>query len=172
MFSPINIFIVIKKHYENLLEDIKLRFIIIIFFIIPLAVTIAFINYNKILTIGIVNTLITAFTIFTAFLPNVIFIQFQTLKDKVHINASQHLFSNSVYALLISIIILTVLVFSIIINPTGENSSSIGPYLSIIIYFMITHFLMTLLMIIKYLFVLVFPEEESQEESSREQSYE
>jgi len=164
VFALIDIREIVKKHYETLMEDTKLRFIVLNFLIIPSLISSYFIWTNNLLTRNAVNTLITAFAIFTGLLLNVIFILFDIVdkswRKTVQVSENRtkllkHLYANSLYSLFISAVIL-VLLIGATISELWDGNSSILVITSVIVYFLVFHFLITLLMILKRLFVLLF----------------
>jgi hypothetical protein len=153
------IFLIFSKHFKTLNEDANKLYQILNFFLIPIVVAILFVGYGKLLTSSSANTLITAFSIFTGLLLNIILIIFAIIDGKPSSDRKQgrlldHLYANSIYALLVSAIILVILIISIIWDNWLCSSFLIG--LSLLIYFGITHFIMTLLMIFTRLYVLLF----------------
>lgn len=178
MFVLIDVRAIISKHYETLKLDSPLRFILLLFVIIPLLVSTFLIYFDKLLTQNSANNLITAYTLFTGFLLSIIFVLFD-LEGKLNssINRYQekkillhHLYANTLYALLISIITLVMLIL-IAITEIWTKAASQGLCLSqiipqwrdyllilvsFIIYFLIFHFIMTLFMILKRLYYLVY----------------
>ncbi len=170
MFTLIDVRFIVKKHYGTLRHDTKLRFIILIFIVIPIVVSILFTTINKLLTQNSVNALITAFAIFTGLLLNVIFILFDIV-GKAEGNVTQannrrllleHLYANSLYALLVSTITLIFLII-IAITEIWQNHPFLL-ILSSIVYFGVTHFMMTLLMIFKRLSILLFSQLEKEDQ--------
>jgi amino acid transporter len=191
VFALIDIRSIVSKHYVTLQRDAKKRFIVLIFFIMPATFSLLLILKNKFLTENSVNALITAFTLFVGFLLSIIFILFDIIRDidnstergKLRKTLLDHLYSNSLYALLISILTLIVLLFtavtdvwpktdttgsqSLIQNISTNQSIEIAKnldivggdilltILSFVSYFLIIHFLMTLLMILKRLSILL-----------------
>lgn len=158
MLSLVDFSFIIEEHYKNLIEDSSKKTVITLFFIIPVFLSSLLIIFNKLLNTDIINTLIVAFSIFTAFLPNVIFIQLGMRKDlkkdktlsDIALKVSEHLYTDSVYSLLISILMLSILVALLIINQMGM-------ILSLIVYTLTIHFLITFLMVVQRVFVLFFP---------------
>lgn len=160
MLSLVDFSLIIQQHYENLLDDSnKNKFIIIaLFFIIPTTISFILVVSNHLLTESIISNLIVAFTIFTAFLPNVIFIQLgmrkQIKEDKNFspdsLTVSEHLYTDSVYSLLVSILILSILLLFLITNQMGS-------IVSLIMYSLIIHFLITFLMVVQRVFILFYP---------------
>jgi hypothetical protein len=116
-----------------------------------------------------VNALITAFAIFTGLLLNVIFILFDIVgKVKgttTHANNRrlllEHLYANTLYALLVSTITLIFLIITAITEIWQNNSILL--ILSSIVYFGGAHFMMTLLMIFNRLSILLFSQLEQED---------
>ena len=169
MFTLIDVCFIIKKHYETLRLDTKLRFIVLIFIVIPIVVSTLFTTIDRLLTQNSVNALITAFAIFTGLLLNVIFILFDIV-GKVEGNTTQansrrllleHLYANTLYALLISAVILIFLMITAI-TEIWQNYIVLL-ILSSIVYFGVTHFMMILLMIFKRLSILLFSQLEKED---------
>lgn len=165
MFDLIDFSSIIEQHYINLTEDSSRLIIAILFFVIPAIGSLILVSFNFLLNDSVINGLLVAFTIFTAILPNVIVIQVgirKDIKDKKTfsgdaIKVSDHLYTDSVYSLLISVLILAVMILILIIKVTG-------PITSLIVYYLIGHFLITFLMVIQRFFILLFPEPEKKEE--------
>lgn len=172
---------IVKKHFETLHKDANIFWRVGLFFGIPLLFTLLLICWNKELTNDSANVLITAFSIFTGLLLNVILIIFaivdgslkQTSGEKseskdaesrdvikeiktkeTKANLLHHLYANSIYALLISVIVLLVLIITVILNDWANYSIILVA--SVLVYFGVMHFVMTLLMIFKRLYVLLF----------------
>jgi hypothetical protein len=156
----INVDLIIVKHFQTLIEDSSSFCFYLYFLIIPLITAIILIYLNKPMTDGSANTLITAFSIFTGLLLNVILIIFsivdrrQERKNTDKWITFEHLYANTIYALLLSTILLLFLILLVVLND-WKNSFLII-FFSFIIYFCVVHFVMTLLMIFKRLFVLLF----------------
>jgi len=155
----INVDIIIVKHFETLLEDSSKFCFYLYFVIIPLASAIFLLLLQKTLAADSANTLITAFSIFTGLLLNVILIIFaivdrREVKDADRKTLFEHLYANSIYALLFSTLLLLFLILLVVLNDW--KNLTVVVFFSFIIYFGVVHFIMTLLMIFKRLFVLVF----------------
>lgn len=170
MIGLIDCSMIINKHYDNLLINSNKLVVFILFFVVPTIIGLVIILLNKVLAMDIVNNLLVAFTIFTAFLPNVIFIQIGMRKsieeDKFFAkdarDVSQYLYTDSVYSLLISVIILTILIAMIIFNNNNLDQVDMGisnQIISLIVYTLIVHFLITFFMVIQRVFILFFPTE-------------
>lgn len=155
----INVDIIIVKHFETLLEDSSKFCFYLYFVIIPLFSAILLLLLQKTLAADSANTLITAFSIFTGLLLNVILIIFaivdrRKVEDADRKASFEHLYANSIYALLFSTLLLLFLILLVVLNDW--NNIPLVIFFSFIIYFGVVHFIMTLLMIFKRLFVLVF----------------
>lgn len=174
MFALINVSCIFKKHFDTLKQDAKFNFILLIFVLIPTVLSLLLIWINKLLTETTVNTLITAFSIFTGLLLNVIFIIFdiagKLVKDTSYPQKKklliEHLYANSLYALLISTIVLIILILATIIE-IWKGSNLVLIIFSLVVYFSVGHFLMTLIMIIKRLFILLFTQLEDIEKTNK-----
>ncbi len=188
MFTLININSIIHKHYKTLNEDSKWLVVILIFLLIPLVISGVPIHFNKMLTSNSINSLITAYSIFTALLLNVIFIIYDIVKDnprkKLHSDdisgniknnniksLIEHLYANSLYALLISIIILVLLFCLSIVEIWDITNCDISKFsfnplkwVSYLTYLLVAHFMMNLIMITKRLSVLLFNNFEEEQE--------
>lgn len=163
MIPLINIDDIIRKHFETLREDANLFYRLLYFVFIPLFVAGLFIYLNKCLNENSANSLITAFSIFTGLLLNIILIIFAIVNNANMSNSKfsslklkllGHLYANSIYALLLSTILLIILIIMVIFGDW--NWMLWVKTLSFIIYFGISHFVITLLMIFKRLYVLLF----------------
>jgi len=158
----INVDLIIVKHFDTLLEDSSKFCFWCYFLVIPLVTAIVLLALQKPMTYESSNTLITAFSIFTGLLLNVILIIFAIVDRRQEKNNSdkwvvfEHLYANTIFALLLSTFLLLFLILLVILND-WKNSFLIF-FFSFIIYFGVTHFVMTLLMIFKRLFVLLFAE--------------
>lgn len=184
MFVLIDIRAIINKHYETLKSDAPERFILILFLVLPLVIAILLTYYNKLLTNNAVSNLTTAYTLFTGFLLSIIFLLFDA-ESKLPHDASNyaekklllnHLYANTLYALLVSIITFVILIAITImgvgadINNVGNSPINIGnvspmenflsnyPLIifSFAVYFLVAHFIITLLMILKRLYFIIY----------------
>lgn len=162
MVPLVGISVIIEKHFQTLKEDANCLWQLGLFFVIP-GLTAAILLYlNKGLTNNSANALITAFSIFTGLLLNVILIIFAILDRSIKPESQgtkkskllHHLYANSIYALLISVLILLVLIITVIWDDW--NNTSLIFIASAIVYFVVAHFVMTLLMIFRRLYVLLF----------------
>jgi len=184
MFVLIDIRAIIKKHYETLRSDAPIRFILLLFLFLPLLVAASLIYYDKLLNCTAVGNLTTAYTLFTGFLLSIIFLLFDA-ENKLEHDASNydekklllnHLYANTLYALFISIVTFVMLI-AMTITGLGmdiNNGVNLSLYIengmppqntlpdyplmvvSFIVYFLISHFIMTLLMILKRLYFIIY----------------
>lgn len=173
MFVLIDIRAIIKKHYETLRNDAPMKFILFLFLLLPLSVAILLIYYDKLLTFAAVSNLTTAYTLFTGFLLSIIFLLFDAeskldhdvpnyAEKKLLLN---HLYANALYALFISIVTFVALIAVTIAGlgvditgPLAQSPSLDYPLIvvSFVVYFLIFHFIITLLMILKRLYFIIY----------------
>lgn len=184
MFEIINVKAILIKHLESLRKDTKLRWALLVFVIIPAIAPVLLLLYNKPLTAVATGILLTAFVLFAGLMLNMVILLFnivsQATKELDLENPEseprillERLYANTLYSVLVGILVLVVLVFVNILElwhaPAWmEISNSIwflpnpiiisNPWLlfpSVFVYFMTIHFLMNLLMIVKRLFALL-----------------
>ncbi len=175
VFELVNVSKVIRKHYSSLREDSKTIWIIFLFFIIPLLVPtyLLIIEYRPLMEAS-VSALITAFSLFSGLLLSMVVFLFNIVvkaKDELDIANKksksrilvEHLYANTLYSILIAVFTLALLVFSSVVGIWNVSLAinlifvqiKILDFVSALVYFVISHFLMILLMIIKRLFVLL-----------------
>jgi len=147
--------------------------------VIPFLVSVLLvIGFQKPLTPEAITVLVPAFSVFTALLLNVAFLLLNTtvkmgadLRDEKSLTGTlvKNLYVNSLYAILISILILTILILVAICEPWLAAdyqlnlvlvSVTVSPHLilmgiSFAEYFLIVHFIMNLLMVTKRLHALL-----------------
>lgn len=170
--------LIANKHFELLIADSSKIKIYSVFIIIPLIFAIV-LALLRLLTQESVNTLVTAFAIFSAILPNVIFIQFNILKKETEKDQKEaksnitdlagRLYVNSIYAFLIAIITLIALILFTFISSGNVLWHIQVPYYdilrifayfiySVLIYFFVVHFLLNLVVIVRRLYILLYPD--------------
>ena len=159
MFTIINVFPIFKKHFEMLKKDATSLILVILYLFIPLGMSLILIYEKLVLSPESIKTLITAFSIFTGFIINVILIIFDIIKrstknrERIHEELIVHLYYNSLYELTISIFLLIFSLFSYFTYP--KLNELCVTILSFILYFILMNFLITLLQITKMIFVLL-----------------
>lgn len=166
VFELVDVRKIIREHYSSLRDDAHLRWIIVLFALIPglLAGCILYL-LNAVLTITSLNALITAFTLFAGLLLNVVVFLFNiAVKGAEALNIGdpksktkillEHVYANSLYAIIVAVLtLLLLLLVSIIGLGTITNLWII--ILSGVTYFLTFHFVMTLFMIIERVFTLL-----------------
>lgn len=155
MLNLFNIFPIVKEHFKTLKKDSSILVIIIFFLIIPSFLAGILCYYKINLDRDIINTLLTVFAIFIGFIINVIVLLIDRL-DKttgLKLQLVKHAYHNSLYQLLVGIIIL-ILSFSFILLFNSIGSFGIRIF-STTICFLIINFLISLLLIIKRFFVIL-----------------
>lgn len=175
VFELVNVSGVIRKHFSSLCEDSKVRWVILLFIVLPSLVPIYLLFLEHIpLGPSSAGALITAYSLFSGLLLSVVVFLFnivvaaakeleiQNKKSKSRILV-EHLYANSLYSVIVAISTLAVLVFGEITNLWSAQvvldlwlfSLPLLDLVSGIVYFMTVHFLMTLLMIVKRLSALL-----------------
>jgi hypothetical protein len=156
--------LIFLKHFETLDKDASNYYAVIYFFVVPAVVAFFLVWCQKLLTPNSVNTLIAAFSIFTGLLLNIILIIFAIIDryptdDRKRNTLLDHLYANSIYALLTSAIVLIILIITIIWD--NWVAFPLLAFISCLVYFGISHFIMTLFMIFTRLYVLLFDAKKS-----------
>lgn len=167
--------LIFTKHFKTVINDVHGCLFVTYFIIIPFSGAILMIYFGKLLSDFSTNALITSFSIFTGLLLNIILILYAIInrndqKNNQNINQNEinetllkqklkekllnHLYANTIFALLLSTIILFILIFIVIKN--NYNPTPFIIVISFIVYFILIHFGITLLMIFRRLFILLF----------------
>ena len=178
----INLNFVFEKHYEALKENSETREIIINFMLLPAFFSAILVCFGFNISNGFRSALITSIAIFVGFLINVL-ILINTTKDRKNENNNQNnqvavkreeviqeLFIHTLYSIIIGLILLTIL----IVIEGGQNvfnnfciyAHNVHPFIcqlitffaSWIVFFLFFHFLLTLLLIIKRVYVAFDPD--------------
>lgn len=155
---------IIKEHYKTLKEDSNNFWIASLFFFVPIIMTAFIIYYCFYLSLGSASALITGFTLFSGLLINVLLLLYMIVERKPResnqsvVILLKHLYANTLYAILISISVISLLIVYIILYENIDIYNGIGYILvlSILVYFLTIHFFANLLMIIRRLFILLF----------------
>jgi hypothetical protein len=151
----INILPIFRKHFETLKKDTNTFWIVFLFIAIPFVISFTLVYTYCLITETSINSLITAFAIFVGFIINVIVLLINTARkngDSTRKLLIEHLFYNTLYELVLGIIILTLSLFVNFVYL--KLSSSTLVILSFFIYFLLINFLITLLQITRRMFVL------------------
>jgi hypothetical protein len=159
-FSKINVSDIIFRHFKTLInantrktdnEDVFL------FIVLPLIVAICLGLLKLTVSKEVANTLITILSIFVGLLINVIVLLFDIVKRDEEVNKIKNVvlretLINISYTILISLVTILVALFSFI------DYWYIKQIFSVIIYFLMTHIGVTLLMVIKRMYLLFLNE--------------
>lgn len=172
MFSRININKIIIAHYKSLsnLNDRKIAINdLIIFILFPILIAIVLIYYNISIKSQVAN-LITALSILAGFLFNLLAIIHSSLgkirdeirQQNLEENSLKYKFANEIHAnisynILIAILtIVTLVVSGLNIEFNNKTLKYISfCFLNSICYFLLTHFLLTLIMILNRVYILL-----------------
>jgi len=156
MLSVINIWPIFKRHFETLKEDVTTKGIILFFIIIPFLISLLLTYFGFLITSNILNSLIATFSILTGFNINILVLLIGTKKMKTDIENKliKHLSCNILYELIVGLLILTI---SVVLSIILQKITNIVLYFSTLaIYFMVFNFLLTLLMISKRIYALLY----------------
>lgn len=146
---------ILRSHYSTLRKDSNLFLIIFWFFLIPFVLSLVPIYLNVNLNKQALINIITTFAIFVGFLINVIVLLVPIRKNetvKIRKNLANHLHYNTMYELMIGLLILTVALFGSFI--TFALSRILIQISSLILFFLIFHFIFNLLLIIRRVYAL------------------
>lgn len=156
MLNVINILPILREHFKSLKEDTTLIGVVFIFAIFPILLSVGLLLLDITLTKEILNTLITSFAIFVGFTINVLVILLKNKEEKIRIRKKliEHLTYNSLYELVLGLVILFVALILLAIIPRISNDFLI--VLSLILYSLVFNFILTLLMISKRFFVIFY----------------
>ncbi|OFY16577.1 MAG: hypothetical protein A2X02_05410 [Bacteroidetes bacterium GWF2_29_10] len=159
MFNKINIFKIISNHFNTLQNDNtkKCEFDdILTFLILPLLVSVGLYWFDFELKENAINIIITTLSIFVGLLFNIIVILFDIIKrdntKKLKNEILRQLLTNISYSIFISILII------IVILTTYIKNECVHLIATVIVYFLIGHFFLTILMILKRMYFLFINE--------------
>ena len=153
----INIFPIFKEHFRTLKEDASLWVIIVLFLIFPGFVSFLLVYGGVFVDSDSMNYMVTVFSIFVGFTINVVVLLsrevYSKQKQDLIRKLINHTYSNSLYELLLGLIILTILIF---LNFCFKKISiNLIMIFSFILYFLVINFLMTLFLIARRLYILL-----------------
>ncbi|MDR3625484.1 MAG: hypothetical protein P4L45_01545 [Ignavibacteriaceae bacterium] len=155
IFEKINITQIINDHIETLVNDNKKRPGLddcITFLLLPIFISTLLLFLKVYLDVNVINIIITALAILLGLLFNVIIILFDIIKrdstKKIKNNILEQLISNISFAILLSIFAI------IMVLCTFINNCFIRLVIHWYIYFILSLFLLTVLMILKRIYTL------------------
>lgn len=177
MIEKINIFRIVKDHI-NTLKDYETgtyyAWDFVIFFIIPLIISIILISYHVTIDRDMANALITSLSIFAALLFNLLLLIYDiTRKDakrdvvkntKVKTDLLKQIFCNISFSILVSVFAISILLLiflnmsvniCILERNISITDTQINRILSIAVYYLISSFILTLFMVLKRVHVLL-----------------
>lgn len=166
LFELINIGTIVRDHFASLREDAHKRWILLLFFIIPIGVAYFLVfMLNRILQPSSLSALITMFTLFSGLILNVVVFLFNIATragsdlgiknpESKPRKLIEHVYVNSLYSVLVAVSTLTILVLVLIIDLDMSPSLPLIA-VSFVVYSVTAHFIMTLLMVVKRLYALL-----------------
>lgn len=181
MFSKISVLSIVKDHIRTLVNNRTGKISygdIFLFFLIPAVISVALVHKDILLNDGLVNALITSFSIFSALLFNLLLLVYDIagksaeqnnqskLTDPVEIRKVtqrrellREIYINVSFSILISTIIVVVLLTYFLkpnnCNIWAINICSLQWLLALVIYYFSSQFLLTLFMVLKRIYLLL-----------------
>lgn len=171
--NKINPFRIISDHFRTLKEHGSTSMGVgdaFIFFLIPMILAgVSFwreINFKA----ETVNIIVTAFSVFAALLFNLLMLIYGLVQRKDDSNESRlkatflkEIYSNISFTVFVSLLIIVVAVVAMTFAapeklPTGTGSTAVGLVYTLILVFLMSHFLLTLLMVLKRVHILLAKE--------------
>lgn len=161
--SKINPVKILRDHFATF-QDYGTKKIsktdVFIFVIIPLILSIGFVYFFADISGNLANILFTIFSIFVGLLLNLLLLIYDLTKKfdiseknlKLKSKFLQEIFANISYSIFISIIIIFFLLVSLI------KVGYVPHIASLLVYFAVTNFFLTILMILKRIHILLFKE--------------
>ncbi len=162
MFSKINVSSIVKDHISTLKDYKTKKYLIldfILFFGVPLIIAVlVFIYLGKISDTAVI-VLTTSLSIFAALLFNLLLLVYDSIRkeekqsttDKPRALLLRQLFNNISFGILVSVLAITLL----IIYAQNLSFCILWQIISFLSYYLITLFILTLLMILKRAHILI-----------------
>ncbi|UEC42442.1 MAG: conserved membrane protein of unknown function [Methanothrix sp.] len=177
MIEKINIARIIKDHINTLKDYETGKYYpwdFILFFIVPITISIILIICDIIIDKDMANALVTSLSIFAALLFNLLLLIYDITRkevnrdearnSKVKTDLLKQIFCNVSFSILISVFAISILLIiflnisiniSILDRTLAVTDTQVNRFLSIFIYFLITSFILTLFMVLKRVHVLL-----------------
>ncbi len=169
MLTKINVLSIIKDHILTL-KNYRTGNVhypdIILFFLIPFLISIVLVSFQILLNDGIANILITSFSIFAALLFNLLLLVYDIAGKSNSLSANkesrislQEIYINISFCILISVVSIVILISSFFKIKyclfLGFNICSLQWVISFAAYYFSILFVLTLLMILKRIYILL-----------------
>lgn len=155
IFKKINCKKIIQRHFKTLVNNNTGKSNLddwITFFVLPLLAAVGIVIYNKSASANTINLIITALSIFVGLLINVLVLIFSLIQKEttrtLKIEILEETISNISYTIVVSVIAIAFCFFTFIDNNIVQE------IVTGIVYFLVGHFFVTLMMIVKRMFLL------------------
>lgn len=173
MIEKINTFKIIRDHIHTLKNYKTGKYSLwdfILFFCVPFLISIALIYFDLLLNKDIVNVLVASLSIFAALLFNLLLLTYDIIKknssvevNPLKVNFLKEIYANISFSVLVAIstVILLLVYFLILQNYCCfliMEDYHITQFLMGGIYFLVSLFILTLLMVLKRIHILLFKE--------------
>ena len=139
----------------------------LLFFLVPLLVTVGFVGLLGALPVGLIGVIATSLSVFTALLLNLLLLAYNITRSseapsdegikEMRENLFHEIFSNIAFAVLVALVTVgCVLIFGVVSDSAPLLATQV---LSAVIYYLGTLFLLTLLMLLKRVYALLSNEQ-------------
>ena len=176
MFDKVNITAIVRDHvgtFKTYPTNQYRPLDFVLFFLVPLAVATGLVLVYGAFLSSLIGVVATSLSIFTALLLNLLLLAYNITRNskpppdehvrKVRESLFHEIFSNIAFAILVALVtVITVLILGMLYECNWPIVTSI---LSFVIYYMGTLFLLTLLMLLKRVYVLLIKEQVTPESS-------
>ncbi|MCA3313606.1 MAG: hypothetical protein ING06_11050 [Roseomonas sp.] len=172
--SRINVSSILRDHLQTLKSEPENRLLkpeAFCFFIVPIFLSLAVLWFGWRMSDGVVNLTITVFSILAGFLINLLVLLYSIAQKKAADQGSstepdghplsdaqqalsetvQQSLANIAFAILLSVLIVIVLIFA----SSFDDAGAARLYVTSLIIFLATHFIVTFMMILKRIYILI-----------------
>jgi hypothetical protein len=164
----INIWDIVRSHLATMRDfstNSYSKADVLIFYGLPLLLSLGAIYFGWKFDAGVLNSLLTAFSIFAALLLNLLLLVFSfsvreqppTMVGRIRASLMKELHDNVSYSILISIALVGIIMFEIARPAMQSNNEKAltGPISTAVITFLTLNFFFTLLMVLKRIYVIL-----------------
>ena len=169
MLDKVNIAKIVRDHLGTFKDNSTGRYRLLdflLFFLVPLIVAIGFVGILGSLPKGLIGVIATSLSIFTALLLNLLLLAYNITRNsdssdrrlqEMREELFHEVFSNIAFATLVSLV---TIIFVLIFGTMGKHTTRLAINIfSFLIYYLGTLFLLTLLMLLKRVYVLLSNEQ-------------
>ena len=162
MFSKINLSNIIKDHISTLRDHQTNKYYppdFFLFFILPIFVAAGASFLLCPITGNVLDILVTSMSIFAALLFNLLLLVYDAIRKEENSKTLRHKFLKEIFSnISFSVLISVITIIFLLIFPLFSKIFLIPTILTFLIYYLVTLFILTLLMILKRTHVLLTTE--------------